>query len=122
MRNMVFKINGTDLSASCNQYGFRSGITPVYSNEVETMDRVRRSTVVRWRGWCDVPLNDISDADAKAFAAALRGTGLSISYYNAALGTQVTQEMTVDGLELAYLLQDVSGRFWSGQTLHFTQR
>lgn len=122
MRNLTFKVNGTDLSASCNQYGFRSGVTPVYSNEVETMDRVRHSAVVRWRGWCDVPLNDISDTEAAAFAAALRGTGLSVNYYNAALGTQVTQDMTVDGLELAYLLQDVSGRYWSGQTLRFTQR
>ena len=36
--------------------------------------------------------------------------------------TPVTQEMTVDGLELAYLLRDQTGRYWSGKTLNFTQR
>lgn len=122
MRHLTFAINGTDLSNLCNQYGYSAGNEPIYSDEVVTMDRVRHSTVVRWRGWCNVPLNDISDAEAAAFAAALRSTGLSVNYYNAALGAQVTQDMTVDGLELAYLLRDVSGRYWSGQTLHFTQR
>ena len=123
MKNMVFKINGVDLSALCNQYGFSSGVVPVYSREVETMDYVRRSTIVRWRGWCDVPLNDITDDEARTFAQALRQEALSVEYYNASLNGQVTQDMTIDdGIGLEYLMQDVSGRYWSGKVLRFEER
>lgn len=123
MKNMVFKINGVDLSALCNQYGFSSGAVPIYSREVETMDYVRRSTIVRWRGWCDVPLNDITDDEARIFAGALRQEALSVEYYNASLNGQVTQDMTIDdGIGLEYLMQDVSGRYWSGKVLRFEER
>ena len=67
MRSMTFAINGVDLSALCDQYGFSSGMTPVYSAEIETMDRKRHSTLVRWRGWCNVKLNDVSDDEARRF-------------------------------------------------------
>lgn len=122
MRHMTFAINGVDLSALCDQYGFSSGMTPVYSAEVETMDRKRHSTLVRWRGWCSVKLNDVSDDEARRFCAALMSAALNVSYYNAHLGAQVTQEMTVDSPQLGYLLQDVSGRYWSGSTLQFEER
>ena len=119
MRHLTFAINGKDLSSLCNQYGYSAGNTPIYSDEVVTMDGRRHSAVIRWQGWCSVTLNDISDAEAAEFAAALQSAELNVSYYNPALGRQVTQEMTVDGLELAYLLRD---RYWSGKTLNFTQR
>lgn len=122
MRYLTFMINGKDLSSLCNQYGYSAGNTPIYSDEVVTMDKKRHSAVIRWQGWCSVTLNDISDAEAAEFAAALQSAELSVSYYNPALGRQVTQEMTVDGLEYPYLLRDQTGRYWSGKTLNFTQR
>lgn len=123
MKNLTFLINGVDFSHAFNQYGYRAGVEPVYSNEIETMDRVRRSNIVRWRGWCSAPLNDLTDAEAAALARALRADTLEITYQNNALSAQsVTQEMTIDALELAYLLRDVSGRYWSGKKITFTQR
>lgn len=123
MRHLTFAINGKDLSSLCNQYGYSAGNTPIYSDEVVTMDGRRHSAVIRWQGWCSVTLNDITDAEVAALAADLRGATLSVTYENPALGsTAVTQEMTVDGLELAYLLRDQTGRYWSGKTLNFTQR
>ena len=87
------------------------------------MDKKRHSAVIRWQSWCSAQLNDITDAEVAALAADLRGATLSVTYENPALGsTPVTQEMTVDGLELAYLLRDQTGRYWSGKTLNFTQR
>lgn len=123
MKHLTFLINGTDFSALCNERGYRAGAEAVYSSEVETMDRVRHSTVQRWRGWCEIALNDLTDEEAAALAAALRSEELSVTYQNRALGTgSVTQSMTVDALELAYLLSDVSGRYWSGESITFRQR
>lgn len=123
MKNLTFLINGVDFSHAFNQYGYSAGAEPIYSNEIETMDRVRRSNIIRWRGWCSAPLNDLTDAEAAALARALRADTLEITYQNNALSAQsVTQEMTIDALELAYLLRDVSGRYWSGKQITFTQR
>lgn len=123
MRDIILKINGKDRSDCFNQYGFFAGATPVYSDEIETMDRVRHSTVVRRRGYCIAQLNDISDAEAVQLAEDLSAGTLNITYNNPWFGSApVTQNMTVDDLQIGFLLRDVSGRFWSGQTLRFTQR
>lgn len=123
MKNLSFTINGVDFSAVCNENAFTAGATPVYSEEIETMDRERRSVIQRWRGYCRVGLNDMTDAEAQALAAALRADELVIGYPNRALGsTQVSQKMTVDAMELSFLLHDVSGNYWSGKQLTFTER
>lgn len=123
MRHLTFSINGTDLSSLCNDYGYTAGATPVYSREVTTMAQKRRSTVARWRGYCILALNDITDAEAATLAAALREGTLLVTYRNPAFGLDpVTQDMTVDGVELGYLLSDVSGTYWSGKTIRFDER
>ena len=95
MKNFTFQINGNDRTALFNQYGFSAGITPIYSDEVVTMDGRRHSTVIRWQGWCSAQLNDITDAEVATLAADLRSATLSVTYENPALGsTPVTQEMT----------------------------
>lgn len=120
---LPFEVNGVDLAALCSKRGYVSTRRPVYSRSVATMDGRTHQRLLRWQNGITVKLNDLTSEEAAAFAAAVSGEVLSVTYYNTQLGETRTDTMRIDtaGLQAPYLLTDRGTNWWSGRTVQFTE-
>lgn len=71
MVNYAYEIGGVDFSGLVERDSYSTSLEPVYSEEIETMNRKRHFVLVRNRGTVTVKLNPQTEEDIARFCAAV---------------------------------------------------
>lgn len=76
-----FKVGGVDLAPFVERDGYTTGLTPVFTEAVTTMDGVDHDRLLRLRGRVTVSLNPQSAGNTAAICMALLSHPVQVEYF-----------------------------------------
>ena len=118
----TFRIGGLDFSNIIQRYGYETSYTPVYADTITTLDMVDHTAIIRWRGGLRIKVNPLTEAQTQNLADALSAMPvLTVTYTNLQIGAVVTQQMRLDDLSAALVLQNASRKLLGEIELAFTE-
>ena len=96
-------VNGTDLSEYVERDSYRTSLTPVYGQTIETLNGVQHTALLRLRGALKVGLNPQTDTDTATICTALLNTPCQVTYHCLQRDADVTSLMKVDPISAQFL-------------------
>lgn len=118
----TFKINGTDFATKVQRYSYSTSYTPVYTDNITTMDGVDHAVIKRWRHGLSVVLNPMSETDLATLQTALQNSTIaSVQFSSLQLGVDVTCNMILNTEASTLVLKNASRRVLSELPLTFTE-
>lgn len=103
MLDYTVTINGVDFTSAIERDSYRTAKTPVYSDEIVTLDGVTHVTNLRNKGVIGFQLNPQNAADTKTLCTALLSMPCEVYYFS--LQTQIYEyaNMIIDSQSAEYL-------------------
>jgi len=118
---MTFKIASVDYSSYLTKYGYSTTYTPVYADPVVTMDGVEHTALIRHRGTLTVTIKPMTATDWAAFASALSGGILNVTYSCLQRGADATASMRLDPESAEVVLINASRTLYGNCQLTFVE-
>lgn len=103
MTKYLFKLNGVDFSNYVDAKGYKTTVTPVFSNTITTLDGVGHTALVRYKGSLSISLNALKASDVKNIAMALMNAPVEVAYHCIQRNADVIARMVPDAVTARFL-------------------
>lgn len=121
MTNYPFEINGEDFSDIVHKRGYLTDRQPVYTAKITDLDQVDDYKIARYRGFLDIPTNDLKAERAAQLAAQLMKPPLRIGYWCLQLGKKVEETMTLEKMPQQLKMQTPRADWIAAMMLNFRE-
>lgn len=121
MTNYPFDLNGVDFTDIVHQRGYQTDRRPVYAGKMTDLDQVDHYVVERWRGFANIPTNDLKAERAAQLAAELMKSPLRVGYWSFQLKKKVTETMVLEKLPQQLKMQTPRADWISAMVLSFRE-
>lgn len=119
-----FEINGVDFRRMVERDSYQTGLIPVYTDTITTMDGVDHDELIRWRGKVSVKINPQTAEDAAAFCAELMKPHVTLLYHCQQRNASVYAKMRMDALSSIHLsrCRHLGKKWVEPETFTFTEK
>ena len=105
----TFIVNGNDYTGRVERDSYRTAVTPVYGETVQTLDGVNHTALLRLRGSITVGLNPQTKANTAAICADLLQSPVEVQYHCLQRNANVTALMVADTISAQFLSRCLYG-------------
>jgi hypothetical protein len=103
MSKYTFMVNSHDYTNLVERDSYRTSVTPVYGETIQTLDGFGHTALLRVRGEISVKLNPQTAASAAALCADLLAAPCEVQYHCLQRNANVTAQMTIDSVSAQFL-------------------
>lgn len=121
MTNYPVEFNDVDFSDIVHVRGYQTDRQPVYTARFTNLDQVDSCKVERYRGFVNIPTNDLKAERAAQLAAQLMKSPVKVKYWCFQLGKAVTEYMTLEKMPQQLKLQTPRADWIAGMLLSFRE-
>lgn len=121
MTNYPVEFNDVDFSDIVHIRGYQTDRQPVYTGKLTDLDQVDHYVVERWRGFLNLPTNDLKAERAAQLAAELMKSPLKVKYWCFQLGKAVTETMVLEKMPQQLKMQTPRADWISAMVLSFRE-
>lgn len=121
MTNYPFEINGEDFSDIVHKRGYQTDRQPVYGGKFTDLDQVDHYVVQRWRGFANIPTNDLKAERAAQLAAQLMKPNPRVGYWSFQLEKKVTETMVLEKMPQQLKMQTPRADWIAAMVLSFRE-
>lgn len=103
MSKYTFLVNSHDYTNLVERDSYRTSVTPVYGETIQTLDGVGHTALLRQKGELSVRMNPQTAATVAALCSDLLNAPCEVKYHCLQRNADVTALMTIDSVSAQFL-------------------